>query len=295
MSSIESGQSNISENLLCIGCGYNLRGLNEAMNCPECGKPVSQSPQSNLLHYCDPGWLEKIRLGVSVKLWSFLIFFVQSLVLGSLIPVFSLPSSIGRVFSIAFGAINLWSTFLITTQEPSISLGETSVTLRKTVRICAIIGFFGAYVGSGVQGGVFSSISYLIAGATGLAEIAAACGELIYFRRFATRIPDEKLAKSTKYLLWTATICVACSSVIGMVLAIISGGQAQPSGIATQPAAPPTPGATLMAAGCYAPFVLFVLFPWYVFLLLKYCKAFKAAAEQARTLTRDDTPGLSDV
>ena len=38
----------------CRKCSYNLRGMNVASRCPECGAPVGVSVHGSLLRYSDP-------------------------------------------------------------------------------------------------------------------------------------------------------------------------------------------------------------------------------------------------
>lgn len=47
----------------CITCRYNLRGLDTAGLCPECGTPVISSFQSEFLAFSDPLWIRRIRRG----------------------------------------------------------------------------------------------------------------------------------------------------------------------------------------------------------------------------------------
>ena len=54
--------------LPCIQCGYNLRGLDPESTCPECGASISDSLRRGLLALADPGWLRRIRLGMSLML-----------------------------------------------------------------------------------------------------------------------------------------------------------------------------------------------------------------------------------
>ncbi len=65
---IQTTQS-ITEDLKCIGCGYNLRGLTPEKVCPECATPIRQSLVRNLLRFADPSWLSKIRLGTALILF----------------------------------------------------------------------------------------------------------------------------------------------------------------------------------------------------------------------------------
>ena len=49
----------IAEDLPCLRCGYNLRGLGSEAACPECASAVGQSIQGDLLRFCDPVWRNK--------------------------------------------------------------------------------------------------------------------------------------------------------------------------------------------------------------------------------------------
>jgi len=49
--------------LMCVGCGYNLRSQRMGGHCPECGRPVVRSAMGNELKYANPGWLYTLRVG----------------------------------------------------------------------------------------------------------------------------------------------------------------------------------------------------------------------------------------
>jgi|GEM_PF-2655449 len=63
----------------CIGCGYNLFGLNPDGNCPECGTLVANSLRGDLLEHCGPEYLAALHAGVFWILASVLIQCIEML------------------------------------------------------------------------------------------------------------------------------------------------------------------------------------------------------------------------
>src|SRR3954467_2251032 len=58
-----------TDNLICLQCGYDLRALPTESNCPECGRPISDSIAAQPLI----DWLPSFRRGVSLLCFTFLI------------------------------------------------------------------------------------------------------------------------------------------------------------------------------------------------------------------------------
>ena len=54
----------MAEDLPCIGCGYNLRGLFPTGGCPECGRVVAHSTRVAKMGRCDPAYLRRVGGGV---------------------------------------------------------------------------------------------------------------------------------------------------------------------------------------------------------------------------------------
>ena len=44
----------LEDDLACVACSYNLRGLSPDGACPECGTTVERSTRGNLLRFSDP-------------------------------------------------------------------------------------------------------------------------------------------------------------------------------------------------------------------------------------------------
>ncbi len=60
----------LDQDLICLKCGYNLRGLSPEGRCPECGTAVGRSLHGDRLQYCDPQWVDKLASGMNCVWWS---------------------------------------------------------------------------------------------------------------------------------------------------------------------------------------------------------------------------------
>ncbi len=54
----------VDDDVICLQCGYNVRGLPRGGRCPECGTPIKRSLQGNLLRYSSPAYLATLNRGV---------------------------------------------------------------------------------------------------------------------------------------------------------------------------------------------------------------------------------------
>lgn len=54
----------IAADLPCVGCSYDLRGLEPTGNCPECNAPVALALRSDALCFAPVEWLKHIRSGL---------------------------------------------------------------------------------------------------------------------------------------------------------------------------------------------------------------------------------------
>jgi hypothetical protein len=55
----------LSQDLACVSCGHNLRGLLPSAVCTECGAPITWSFSGSRLHASDPTWVNRLRSGVA--------------------------------------------------------------------------------------------------------------------------------------------------------------------------------------------------------------------------------------
>lgn len=268
----------LEEDTACHRCGYNLRGLESTGLCPECGTAIAHSITGNLLKHADPDWLERLRLGTALKLWNIALGILVGVTAGVIMRA-GLPQPLITIIGIAGGAFGLWATVLITSQEPQIALQEDPITLRKILRTCAAAAFVGGVISNVNIAGNWAVVLKVVGAVLGLVGMFVGWGELLYFRRFADRIPDPKLVKSTTLLMWILPITGGLVIVGGLAVALTMG-VAPGAGAVRTPG--PSMGLALGAGACF--FVAFGLYLilWYVRLLTKYRKAFRLAASESR-------------
>lgn len=275
----------------CVICGYNLRGLKASGLCPECGSPILRSTQGDLLQHADPAWLGKLLLGVRLKLWNTLL----GLVFGTLAGVATMllgrggPLIVAGVLAVA-SVLGVLAVFLITAQEPRTALSEDPVTLRKAVRLCVIVALVGQ-LSLQLATILAPAVWLIVAGqAISLSGVVAYIGEFIYLRRFALRIPDLRLARSTRIVMWGLAITMALAVVFTIAMSFMAGLPAagtppfRPAIATSAPAAGLGATAGLMGVavfGCVIGVAGLVFGVCHLVLLFGYRRAFREAIAAA--------------
>ena len=264
---VTAPQPPIAEDMLCVACGYNLRGLLPDGRCPECGSPVNRSVHGNLLQYADAEWLRTALLGVRLMLWGILLMILVHIA-SSIGTGFGFPELYFIPPILVLACLDLLAAFLITVQEPRISSTEDMVTWRRVIRICALASFLGQaliQLRPILHGSLFPTVGALLY----LAAVPVYFGKFIYLRRFALRIPDPKLARSTRIVMWGFVITIAGTIVLAIIAAALGGAfSADRSGNAA---------GALSGVMCLAGIGLLVFGLWYLVLLVDYRNAFRDA------------------
>jgi predicted RNA-binding Zn-ribbon protein involved in translation (DUF1610 family) len=131
--------------VVCVTCGYALRGLDAASKCPECGTEIARSLQTDSLSDADPGWVANmnggiglVALGTQLCVWSTVIFILLPLALypwSSFELLLSGCCGIGA-FGNAFGGLMLLpiGLFMATAVEPKMKRVDVGLDARRTAR-----------------------------------------------------------------------------------------------------------------------------------------------------------------
>ncbi len=134
----------IAEDLPCLRCGYNLRGLGSEAACPECASAVGRSIQGDLLRFCNPDWLARLAKGLLLIIIGVLAGFVVSMLLTGVMMGLAASGAISMAATMAGVGLVGFSTSLVvvigvwwlTAPDPARTERERPVTARTLARWC---------------------------------------------------------------------------------------------------------------------------------------------------------------
>ena len=183
----------------CLRCGYSLRKIVDARNCPECGLSVWISLNNNdALDWSRPDWLRMISLGAWIMAaaqgvgLAMVVLLVMPWLLGSLVAGW-----LSAVYLLALSA----GMFLLATPEKRYP--DQLRGYRWFLVVSAGIGaFFGVAIGLYVATG--RSALFRWGWGFGLMQIVMLIGSiatLLYLRKLAHRLGKPRLAKLFAWLL----------------------------------------------------------------------------------------------
>jgi len=213
----------VTEDVLCLSCGYNLRGLALGDVCPECGAAVARSMLGNRLRYASLTFVKRLHTAMVMELGAVLFMLLGSIAMFGI--VFAMQGRTAGVGAGLMGLIGLSSAlasfvslaamWIFTTEDPG-SLDPSSLSLRATVRGSLIVlatvmvlnivfttgtSFTGPTIGAGA--------AVMILGVVGLiANIVRYVSVMTYLAKIAARIPNEKLQKSARRFRWLGPVLV---------------------------------------------------------------------------------------
>lgn len=285
----------LSDSTACVSCGYNLFGLAVEGVCPECGLEIRRSTRGDLLKFADQPWLRRVLLGADLMYWGIAVSILLGLLGGFLSVAFGVGgwgsllvmglTLLGQGFSVA-------CAFLLTTQEPRVTLTEGRVTWRRVVRGSAVavaaIQVL-AWLPDVQQNMPFSVSLQVLVSIGGMLSVF---GELEYAQAFAARLPDRKLGARTRLVKWGLT--VAQLGVGLLAVAWLLGSAFPGGGVAVGGGASPT-GAVIVISILTTVFAIgYLVFGlWACRLLWRYRKAFRAVLAEAKALASPAAGGTA--
>lgn len=257
-----SSSARVQSDRPCVGCGYNLRGLEVTGACPECATAVRLSMSDPLLRYSAPAHLASLHRGAVMVELSILLVVVGvplAILLAMLVTWasngvlrVSIRSSAvemaGGGFWLATSIVSLWGWWLISTPDPALAPGAPGWRSRGVLRVGVAIQFAAALLSFASDtaaaiitrnaAGVATAaiIGGMVDAASGLAWVVSFFAAMTYVGHLARRIPDATLdsyARTMRGLGWTlvggwGTICAmvilsSISDTIAAALGAITG------------------------------------------------------------------------
>ncbi len=285
----------IDQDCTCVGCGYNLRGLDPKSICPECATPIGRSAQGDFLRFSDPTWVETLADGMHWIVIGILLSIGMGFCVAGGVGYFSyssgdmgLATALSMLLTLGVQAVYLVGYWKVTTPDPAREGQESGITTRQVVRFWAVWSLVMSPLGElllELIGPLGLSIS-LLNGVIGIVGMFAA---FLYSIQLAQRIPDESLVKQTRIVMWGMAIGASLMLLMaaGMLLVTSSagatgGGAAGGGGL--------FPLLAVLSGGmCLFGVALLVFGIWSIVLAFRYRTAFRDAAHDARATWASET------
>ncbi len=137
----------IKNDLSCMICGYNLRALPPAGQCPECGTDIARSTQGDLLKFADRKWVGSVYRGtclltiangllviciLTMIVFPFILLLGPNSAISAIaVTTFAIVLSVCSIAAIVLMILGVW---LMTKQEPRVSLTEQAASSRGIAR-----------------------------------------------------------------------------------------------------------------------------------------------------------------
>jgi len=219
-----------TDDVPCRNCGFNLRGLSEDGRCPECGAPIWNSVQEDLLVYSSKSYLTSLYRGVCCILIAALLniaLVIVSIVVGIAITVSiarggntggggamftttgtqSHFNAIIQTMSLPIALLSLYGWWLLSAPDPGQRIGDKGQTPRQVVRIAVTILASTNVFSTTLQFVILANPSLgLIAGGMGIisaiAGIVLFFAAMLYLQWLGPRIPSETITNRARLYMW---------------------------------------------------------------------------------------------
>jgi hypothetical protein len=283
----------IAQDLACRSCGYSLRGLPTTGRCPECSEAIGRSIHGDLLQFSDPAWVERVARGVRWLVIAFIVSIVGGMLLGVMVAAIGIGLGIGSpwilavplvLYAIVVSAMSIAGYWMATSPDPGVDESQQPLTVRAIARwsivaqsavsIVALPFQLGSSVLPMGGGGTSPDVTYALG--VSLNALATALGVvgmvamLAYAAKLAKRIPDDRIAKQCRIVMWGYGIAGSLMF-LGAVCMIGAGGDtSHPMMIAAQ------------IANVVGGIPMLVFGIWALVLLFRFRSRLRTAAQQAR-------------
>lgn len=232
----------INSDTPCVGCGYNLFGLDRNGRCPECGTIVADSVRGEGLAFANRKWLAEVCRGLTflyaaclISLASVAAGFVGMTIVSLVFTSarwFTLARVLFRIILLVVPVLAIIGVFKVTAPDPGASLNESPTSLRRMARATAVAMLATILLWLGIEQLVLSANMSKNAGETLIGISGFLAGVLVlimvvtlfeYLATLADRIPNPHIARTGVY--------TARAFVVFFVLAYLCQGTSPPGGV----------------------------------------------------------------
>lgn len=253
------GKLDIDDDLACVHCQYNLRGLTKKHRCPECGTPAGFSVRGDLLLYAPVPWLRTVSRGMALMLWA----------IGIALPAhlnFAVMPGFGMLLGVVGAGLAWTGAMFITTAEPRMVDVASRFDLRKSIRLLATLKLCCALL---IIFSISTKFTSIMWGVSFLLLFAMLLPLTAFLGTLAVRLPECDFDRWTTQIFWGLAVSLGVWFTFGG-FALVFAGAASVTG-----PAPCVASIGAMSACFFA--------CWFWILLYKFYGLMKWAAHEAES------------
>ncbi len=274
---VNAEPAHVSEDLLCLKCGYNLRGLDFRGSCPECGTSIGKSTYGNTLRFGDPAWVRRLASGMRWITWGN-IYVLLSAFLAHVALLGGMNFRSAGLGMILPGLVWLVGCWKLTTPDPAESFPE-SIDARSLARWTTVVSLLVIPLGALAER-LFPQYSSLIWAAWWSMALVSTLAVMHYVGRLTRRIPRDLLRQQGQIIIWGIGI-LGVVEFSAYAVHLAKTGTLMAGVAASQPSTSDVLEILTGGFVCSAALDLLVLRLWWAVLVLRLRRAFRLAAEAA--------------
>ncbi len=273
----------IAQDLGCIECGNNLRGVDVEGDCPHCGADLEPSLRSDELHLSDAAWLRRIATGTLLLMAGLLTLVTQWMIAVGVGLFVEEPAAWQLGLAFAWWALGTAlvtvataaGAWLATTPEPHAGRTSAARPLARAVLLLALVGGWLPMTALWLGPADPLIVGLWVTGAAILAaHIAGPLFLLSWLHHLARRAWADKLAADTWKLGWVVVTWWVLMGIGLLLAAAMAAARETPEEVergllANCVALPPLVGLVILTV---------IVVGWSLLLLWQYRELLLAAA-----------------